>query len=65
MQPEDLRLQLVAVVADSKGTVYQMQAYNETISVVEAPTSFFDPQMCVSPFLPVSLIIFVREEPPN
>jgi len=47
MQPEDLRLQLIAVVADSKGTIYQVQAFNETVSVVEAPTSFFDPQMYV------------------
>jgi len=45
MQPEDLRLQLIAVVADSKGTVYQVQAFNETVTVVEAPTSFFDPQI--------------------
>ena len=42
MQPADLRLQLVAVVSDAKGAVYQVQAFNETVSVVEAPTSFFD-----------------------
>lgn len=45
MQPDDLRLQLIAVIADVKGTVYQVQAFNETVTVVEGPTSFFDPQI--------------------
>ena len=45
MQPADLRLQLVAVISDAKGAVYQVQAFNETVSVVEAPTSFFDPKV--------------------
>lgn len=45
MQPQDLRLQLIAVVSSQAGVIYQVQAYNETVSVVEAPTSFFDPQM--------------------
>jgi hypothetical protein len=45
LHPADLRLQIVAVVQSSEGAVYQLQAFNETISVVEAPTSFFDPQM--------------------
>jgi hypothetical protein len=45
LQPADLRLSLVAVVTDEKGTVYQVQAFNEQVSVVEPPTSFFDPQV--------------------
>jgi hypothetical protein len=45
LHPADLRLQIVAVVQSAKGAVYQLQAYNETVSVVEAATSFFDPQM--------------------
>lgn len=45
MQPADTRLQLVAVISDAKGAVYQVQAFNETVSVVEAPTSFFDPKV--------------------
>lgn len=45
MQPADLRLQLVAVISDAKGAVYQVQAFNESVSVVEAPTSFFDPKV--------------------
>lgn len=45
MQPQDVRLQLVAVVADPKGNIVQLPAHNGTASIVEAPTSFFDPQI--------------------
>lgn len=45
MHPQDLRLNLAAVLQSSAGQVYTRQVYNETVSVVEAPVSFFDPQM--------------------
>jgi hypothetical protein len=45
MQPQDLRLQIVAVVQGQGGEVYQLQAFNETVSVVEPAMSIFDPQM--------------------
>lgn len=45
MHPQDLRLQLVTVIKDDKDAFYTMQVFNETVSVVEAPTSIFDPQM--------------------
>ncbi|KAL3427922.1 signal sequence receptor alpha chain [Phlyctema vagabunda] len=45
LNPQDLKLALVAVVASQAGTVYQLQAYNGTVSVVEAATSIFDPQI--------------------
>jgi hypothetical protein len=45
--PQDLRLQLVAVLKDINNNMYTVPIYNETVSVVEAPTSFFDPQMYV------------------
>lgn len=45
MHPQDVRLQLIAVIANSKGQMFQMQAYNQTASIVEPPASFFDPQM--------------------
>lgn len=45
LNPQDLRLNILAVVASQKGGVYQIQAYNETVAVVEAATSIFDPQM--------------------
>jgi hypothetical protein len=44
MNPQDLRLQIVAVLT-SEGNVYQLQAYNGTVSIVEPATSIFDPQM--------------------
>lgn len=45
--PQDLKLNLAAVVTDAEGTAYTLQAFNETVSVVEPDTSFFDPQMSV------------------
>lgn len=48
MQPQDVKLQLTAVVAGSKGDIYQVQAFNDMASIVEAPTSFLDPQMYVN-----------------
>jgi hypothetical protein len=47
MHPQDVRLQLVAVLKDSKDSFYTVPVYNETVSIVEAPTSLFDPQMYV------------------
>ncbi|KIW03690.1 uncharacterized protein PV09_05007 [Verruconis gallopava] len=44
LHPQDLRLYLAALV--TKGEMgFQVSAYNGTVSVVEAPLSFFDPQM--------------------
>ena len=48
LHPADLRLNLVAVITSQAGAVYQVQAFNETVSVVDAATSIFDPQMFVS-----------------
>ncbi|TVY50331.1 Increased recombination centers protein 22 [Lachnellula cervina] len=45
LNPQDLRLNLMAVVMSKAGEVYQVQAFNETVSVVEAATSIFDPQI--------------------
>lgn len=45
LHPQELRLNLIAVVASAAGEVYQVQAYNETVTVVEPATSIFDPQM--------------------
>jgi hypothetical protein len=45
MMPQDVRLQLIAVIANSRGQMFQVQAYNQTASIVEPPTSFLDPQM--------------------
>jgi hypothetical protein len=47
MHPQDVRLNLVAVLKDNKDAFYTVSVYNETVTVVEAPTSFFDPQMYV------------------
>lgn len=45
MHPVDLRLNLAAVFVDEDNKFYTVSAFNETVSVVEPPTSFFDPQM--------------------
>ena len=43
--PQDLKLNLAAVITDAEGTAFTLQAFNETVSIVEPDTSFFDPQM--------------------
>ena len=45
LHPQDLKLRLFAVVTSDAGQVYQVQAFNETVSVVEPDASFFDPQL--------------------
>lgn len=45
LHPQDLKLSLATVVSDSEGAFYTIQAFNETVSVVEPDTSIFDPQM--------------------
>jgi hypothetical protein len=47
LHPQDLRLQLVAVLRNHENAIFTVAAYNETVSIVERPTSFFDPQMYV------------------
>ncbi len=44
MHPQDLRLNLAAVI-NSQNTFYTLQAFNGTVSVVEPDASIFDPQM--------------------
>ncbi|KAK6444139.1 uncharacterized protein TrAFT101_009011 [Trichoderma asperellum] len=45
MMPQDVRLRLLAVFTNAKGTVFQVPAYEGSTSIVEAPTSFLDPQI--------------------
>ncbi|KAG7002396.1 fructose-bisphosphate aldolase 1 [Physcia stellaris] len=45
LQPQDLKLNLATVITDKDGTAHTMQAFNETVSVVEPDTSIFDPQI--------------------
>ncbi|ORY71836.1 signal sequence receptor alpha chain [Pseudomassariella vexata] len=45
MQPQDLRLQMIAVITNGANQIFQIQVSNQTVSVVEAPTSVFDPQI--------------------
>ncbi|KAL5119946.1 Increased recombination centers protein 22 [Pleosporales sp. CAS-2024a] len=45
MHPQDLRLQLVAVLRDQQNSVYTVPVYNGTVTVVEPAASFFDPQI--------------------
>lgn len=45
LHPQDLRLNLAAVLQNSEEKIFTKQIYNETVSIVEAPVSIFDPQM--------------------
>ncbi|KAL2887746.1 Increased recombination centers protein 22-2 [Ceratocystis lukuohia] len=45
MNAQEVLLNLVAVVSDSRGQIYQVMAYNNTASIVEPPVSLLDPQI--------------------
>lgn len=45
MHPQDLRLQIAAIVSSAEGNLYTLHPHNGTVSVVEPETSIFDPQM--------------------
>ncbi|KKF95485.1 Increased recombination centers protein 22-2 [Ceratocystis platani] len=45
MNAQEVLLNLVAVVSDSRGQIYQVMAYNNMASIVEPPVSLLDPQI--------------------
>lgn len=47
LHPQDLTLALMAILQSSEGAIYTNMLFNETVSIVEAPVSLFDPQMYV------------------
>ncbi|KAI4112045.1 MAG: hypothetical protein LQ339_000052 [Xanthoria mediterranea] len=59
LQPQELKLNLAVVLttAKNKGTPVTIQAFNETVAIVEPDTSIFDPQ--IAPPLPPSNSLFL------
>ncbi|KAL8735924.1 MAG: hypothetical protein Q9166_000486 [cf. Caloplaca sp. 2 TL-2023] len=45
LQPQELKLNLAVVLTDSEGIPVTLQAFNETVAIVEPDTSIFDPQI--------------------
>ncbi|KZF26549.1 hypothetical protein L228DRAFT_264930 [Xylona heveae TC161] len=45
LHPQDLRLNLVALLHNAEGAFFSLNAFNETVSVVEPDMSIFDPQI--------------------
>ncbi|KAI1193808.1 hypothetical protein F5X97DRAFT_328185 [Nemania serpens] len=45
MQPQDVRLHLVGAVLGTSNQIFSVGIYDEVVSIIEAPTSFFDPQI--------------------
>ncbi|KAK8041329.1 Signal sequence receptor alpha chain [Apiospora phragmitis] len=45
MNPQDVRLNLMAVVMNDANQIFQINVADQTVSIVEAPTSILDPQI--------------------
>ncbi|KAI1422149.1 hypothetical protein F5Y12DRAFT_646682 [Xylaria sp. FL1777] len=45
MEPQDVRLHLIGVILGASNQIFSVGVYDEVVSIVEAPTSFFDPQI--------------------
>lgn len=45
MHPQDLHLQIAAIISDHEGRFLTIQAFDGSVGVVEPETSIFDPQM--------------------
>lgn len=48
MQPQDVFLDVIAVLRNSNNQIFQVKAHTGLASIVEAPISVFDPQMYVT-----------------
>ena len=56
MHPQDVRLNIAAILQNAEGAVFTKMVFNETVTVVEAPVSIFDPQMCVQSTISLYLL---------
>ena len=45
LQPRELRLDLMAIITNSAGQIFQITAHSGTATVVDPPINIFDPQM--------------------
>ncbi|KAK8017525.1 hypothetical protein PG993_013851 [Apiospora rasikravindrae] len=45
MNPQDVRLNLMAVIMNDANQIFQVPVADQTVSIVEAPTSILDPQI--------------------
>lgn len=45
LHPQDLRMNIVASLADQEDIKYQVQVFNQTVAIVDPVASIFDPQM--------------------
>ncbi|KAJ5713663.1 uncharacterized protein N7483_010844 [Penicillium malachiteum] len=58
MHPQDLRLNIAAILSDEEGRFFTVQAFNGSVSVVEPETSIFDPPDVTYPH-PIANSIFL------
>ncbi len=45
LQPRDVALEVMAIITNDAGQMFQIGAHSGPASIVEAPTSLLDPQM--------------------
>ncbi|KAI5917320.1 hypothetical protein F4810DRAFT_61290 [Camillea tinctor] len=45
MQPQDIRLHLLAVIMNEENQIFQINVADQVVSIVEAPINIFDPQI--------------------
>ncbi|KAI6247367.1 hypothetical protein HI914_04437 [Erysiphe necator] len=45
LHPQNLRLDIIATISNQNGSSYHIQAFNQTVTIVDPPASIFDPQI--------------------
>ncbi|RKF53641.1 putative signal sequence receptor alpha chain [Erysiphe neolycopersici] len=45
LEPQDLRMNIIATISHQNGSIYHIQAFNKNVTIVDPVASIFDPQI--------------------